>query len=233
MATYLLINFFTVLIPLALSFENRIRYYSRWKALFPAIFVTALVFIAWDICFTRWGIWGFNPAYLLNIHVSVLPLEEVLFFICIPFACLFIYELVCYFDRDQILQSAVKPLTYGFIVFLLVTALLNPARTYTLVTFMALGVYFFIHAFMMPVRYMAHFYLMYFISVIPFLLVNGLLTNGLPAVDPGPVVWYNPAEILGLRLIGIPLEDFFYSMLLLLINVSLYETFKKYLFNPK
>ena len=43
---------------------------------------------------------------------------------------------------------------------------------------------------------------------------------------PDPPVWYNNNENLNIRIWTIPVEDFFYSMLLLLSNIGLFETFK-------
>ena len=63
------------------------------------------------------------------------------------------------------------------------------------------------------------FLLAYLIILIPFLLVNGLLT----AI---PVVLYNDSENLGIRLYTIPVEDIFYGMLLIMMNVVGYERFK-------
>ena len=69
------------------------------------------------------------------------------------------------------------------------------------------------------------FYLMFIIiHVSGFIIVNGLLTGY--NLDTPPV-WYNYEETLNIRLGTIPLEDFFYSMLLLLCNVSFFEFFKK------
>jgi lycopene cyclase domain-containing protein len=59
----------------------------------------------------------------------------------------------------------------------------------------------------------------YLIILIPFLIVNGLLT----AI---PVVLYNDNENLGIRLYTIPIEDIFYGMLLVMMNVVGYERFK-------
>jgi lycopene cyclase domain-containing protein len=49
----------------------------------------------------------------------------------------------------------------------------------------------------------------FLIALIPFLIVNGLLTSI-------PVVLYNDAENLGIRIYTIPVEDVFYGYALLL-----------------
>ena len=65
----------------------------------------------------------------------------------------------------------------------------------------------------------ASFLVSYAICLIPFLIVNGFLT----AI---PVVQYNDAENLGIRIYTIPFEDAFYGMLLVLMNIVIYEKLK-------
>jgi hypothetical protein len=65
--------------------------------------------------------------------------------------------------------------------------------------------------------------MIYPILLIPFFIVNGILTgSGLPQ----PIVWYNNAENIGIQLWTIPVEDIFYGFELMLINVYLYEMLK-------
>jgi lycopene cyclase domain-containing protein len=67
--------------------------------------------------------------------------------------------------------------------------------------------------------WLGRFYFGYIYSLIPFFIVNGILTNL-------PVVTYNNAENLGIRITNIPIEDTIYCLLLLLMNVTVYEWLK-------
>jgi hypothetical protein len=52
-------------------------------------------------------------------------------------------------------------------------------------------------------------------------VVNGVLTGtGLEQA----VVWYSEQEILGVRILTIPIEDVFYGMLMIGLTISCYET---------
>lgn len=60
-----------------------------------------------------------------------------------------------------------------------------------------------------------------YLVILPFFFAsNGLLTGSL--LD-APIVWYNNEHNLRLRLTTIPIEDVFYGLLLILLNLALYE----------
>lgn len=67
---------------------------------------------------------------------------------------------------------------------------------------------------------MGYFWFAYLVHLIPFLLVNGVLTG---AVTPEPVVFYNATEIIGLRIVTIPIEDTIYALTCLLIPITVME----------
>lgn len=225
---YLAINIACLLVPLILSFNFKGQFYKKWYAALPSIIVTAIFFILWDEPFTQWGVWGFNPKYILGIYIMNLPLEEILFFICIPYACLFTY--------DQ-LKERLPNLTgrWGINMQLAVAFVLTAVFigcgdqkyttviTFSSVIFMALT-YFIDRHYNKSREYLNHFYLAYLIVLIPFFVSNGLLTG---YFTPEPIVWYNAEEHLGITAGTIPINDFAYYFLLFFMNTWLYERLLK------
>jgi lycopene cyclase domain-containing protein len=73
------------------------------------------------------------------------------------------------------------------------------------------------------IEYLSRFYIAFLIILVPFFIVNGILTGtGLEE----PVVWYNDDENLGIRLLTIPIEDIGYAFTMIFGNVFLIEKFK-------
>ncbi|HYW97429.1 MAG TPA: lycopene cyclase domain-containing protein, partial [Bacteroidales bacterium] len=181
---------------------------------------TMAVFIPWDILFTEKGIWGFNSHYITGVRLMGLPIEEWLFFFTIPYACLFTYEAVKYYFSGDILRKYSRGFSAVLIIILISVAIAYHDKIYTLVTFSALAVFILFLHFFLRVNYLAKFYLSWFLVLPPFFIINGVLTG---SFLHEPVVWYNNAENLGIRLFTIPVEDLFYGMLLLMLNVAIYE----------
>ena len=219
--TYLLLMLGSVIVPVIFSFENQVRFYAKLKYLFPAIIFTGLIFILWDIRFEQIGIWSFNPEYLTGIYILNLPVEEWLFFIVIPYCCVFIYEIL----KIKFPQFEKPNLFVGIsLVLLILFALLaffERQKLYTFFTFFLLTIYFGYTIFRRRFKsHLTKFYLTFLIGLVPFLIVNGILTSL-------PVVEYNDLHNLGIRVFSIPVEDFAYFFLLLLINVTIYEYLKQ------
>lgn len=217
--TYALILIGSLAGPLALSFDKKVAFFRKWKEVLMAGIVPALIFIIWDMYFTNQGVWWFSEQHISGIKLGNLPVEEVLFFFVVPFCCLFIYECIkCYFPDLKGEKNARRILMLLGVV-LIVTGLLNAERYYTSWTGFGNGIFIGMILWLPSVfkDFKPHYFLSsYLIILIPFLTVNGLLTSI-------PVVLYNDAENLAIRLYTIPVEDTFYGMLLIMMNVTIYE----------
>lgn len=220
---YLLIDFFTILVPLIFSFHPKLRFYKNFRAFFTANLIVGFLFILWDIYFTKIGVWGFNSEYLTGNYFFNLPIEEVLFFICIPFACIFTYHCINLFYHLSWRPMAEHLFLWSSTICLLVIGSLFYTRSYTSVTFISLGILLPILKYIAKINWLSKLVLVYPILLIPFFIVNGILTGtGLPS----PVVWYNDQENLGIRMFTIPIEDLFYGFELILLHVFFYELFR-------
>ncbi|RIJ42578.1 lycopene cyclase domain-containing protein [Pontibacter oryzae] len=220
MYLYLYLNIFTILFPFALSFDKKVAFFKNWDALFPAILLNGLLFILWDVLFTKAGIWGFNEEYLTGIYIFNLPLEEILFFLTVPYACVFIYDVLNAYIPKDILQPYAKPVAMALMMVLILVAAFNASALYTSITFTLLTILHLVHLRYFGTTYLGRFYLAYLVHLVPFLLVNGVLTYL-------PIVWYNDSFNLGLRIVSIPVEDTMYSMLMLLLTISVYEALRQ------
>ena len=226
---YVFINLGAISIPFLAGFDKRLRFDRQWKFLFPAMLLTMLLFIPWDMVKTYLEVWGFNPKYLLGIYIGNLPMEEWMFFIAIPYACLFTYHSLNYLVKKDYIGKYTNRITLVLAIILLVIGLIFNGKLYTSVTFISTGVFLLFHRFAVKGDYMGRFYLMYMVTLIPFFIVNGLLTG---SFIPEEVVFYDDTQNLGIRLGTIPVEDMVYGLLMLLMNVTWFEFFRSK-FNPK
>jgi lycopene cyclase domain-containing protein len=219
-SAYLLINFFTLIFPVALSFDKRVQFHKSWKFIWPGMAITGLVFLFWDILFTVKGVWSFNSNYIIGINILPLPIEEILFFLTVPFACIFIYACLNYYIKREIEMRLTRIISNLIIIFSILILIFYHHRMYTRVTFTLVAFLVILFQFIYKMRWLNRFYVTYVVALIPFYIINGILTSL-------PVVLYNNTENLGRRVGTIPIEDHFYLMALLLMNIGFFEYFKK------
>ena len=199
---------------------NFIRF---WKPFFLAIITVGLFFIFWDIYFAYQNVWGFNDDYLIGIRWFKLPLEEWLFFLLIPYASNFIhYSLEYFFPKLELSKKATQGISIILFVVSLGVFTWNLDKIYTASSF---GLFALLMLFQMLFqwKYARRFYLSFIVIYIPFFFVNSALTG---SYSDKPVVFYDDAENLGIRVGTMPLEDSFYCFSMLYGSVLLFEYFR-------
>lgn len=216
---YVFVDTLCLLFPLIFSFHRKIRFYTQWVYFTLPCVITAVIFIAWDIIFTARGIWSFNPRYVLGVYIAGLPVEEVLFFFCIPYACVFTYYTISTMLETRPWAGVARYFTIFLAVCLLLVGGIFREKLYTAVTFLFLSAILVVLT-IRRVTFLGMFYVVFWVTLLPFYLSNGVLTG---SFTPEPVVSYNSEHILGIRTLTIPLEDIFYGMALLLMNVAGFE----------
>lgn len=207
--------------PLLLSFDKKVRYVTNWKNVFLASFIISVPFLVWDIVFTHKGVWGFNEDYLIGLRVFGLPIEEILFFFIVPFACVFIYECYNYYLKEKNTFWVDWFVVSGAFVYIALLLFIDPTGWYTLsVSVAALPMLMW----WIYNRKIKHIGITFLTCLIPFLIMNGILTGSITAE---PIVWYNYQENVNIRLGTIPIEDVMYGMTLIVSVILLFDTIKR------
>lgn len=220
---YLLLNLGSLSVPFLFSFHPKLKFYTHWKGLALGILAGMLLFIPWDVFFTINQYWGFNPTYYLGKTILGLPFEEWLFFICIPYACVFThYALLYYFPNLKLKNKTTKLVSYLLIFLFFVVAIYNTDKWYTLINFGVATILTCVVITKSP-EILQSYLLTFLVMLIPFFIVNGILTG---SFIPNEVVWYNDSENLGIRMFTIPVEDSIYAFSLILLNLYIIKIFE-------
>ncbi|MEQ7799606.1 lycopene cyclase domain-containing protein [Pedobacter sp. ASV1-7] len=222
--TYLLINFLTIIICFIFSFDKRIKFNKHFPAFLKASILVAIPFIAWDVWFTAYGVWWFNTDYTTGVVLLGLPIEEWLFFICIPFSCVFTYFCLDKFFNLDWAESFNTIIVFVSVIVCVLVALLNYDKTYTFVTAVVTTLTLVFLHFFASVRWIGKASLVFFVLMLGFIPVNGVLTgSGLES----PIVNYNSAHFLNVRILTIPIEDAVYGYTQFLLNIYMFKIFQR------
>ena len=222
--TYSLVLFFTVIICFVASFDKRLLFNRHFGAFIKAAVLVAIPFIAWDVWFTAKGVWWFNTDYTLGIVIAGLPLEEWLFFICIPFSCVFTYYCLDKFYKMEWLSGFNNLIVFVTVIVCSVVALLHYDKIYTLVTAIATILTLIYLHFIVSAKWIGKASFVFTVLMLGFFPVNGVLTGfGLES----PIVNYNPNNFLGIRIITIPIEDAVYGYTQFLLVLYFFKLFSK------
>lgn len=99
MSKYMIVLILSGMAPFILSFYPPLKFYRNRRALLYSIGLIVTIFGIWDIFATARGHWYFSPQGVWPLRVINLPLEEILFFVVIPFCCIFTWEAILYIKK--------------------------------------------------------------------------------------------------------------------------------------
>lgn len=210
MSYYLYLNLLIIAFPLIFSFERRkIKFYTRIKPLLVSIFLVGIFFVGWDVYATSRGHWSFNPIYVNEIKILGLPIEEILFFVTVPYSCLFVFESILQFMGDKRMFAPKKWVSLIIGTLIIAVAFGFYSKEYTFLAIFSVGLSVLIISLINFKLFSSRAYWIYiFLTLILFLIFNFLLTSA-------PVVQYSSAAITGFRITTIPIEDFLFNFSML------------------
>jgi lycopene cyclase domain-containing protein len=216
MSFYLYLNLVIIAFPLLFSFERRLRFYSKAKPLLIAMLLVGFVFVGWDVLATHRGHWAFNPSYVYDIKLFGLPIEELLFFVTVPYSCLFVFESITHFLGDAKLFPPSKRLCAGAGIIVAASSFGFLNQEYTFLAILSVGVTLLLGAIINIELFSSRAYWIYIVATLAlFLIFNYILTSR-------PVVEYSSSAICNIRVTTIPLEDFLFNFSMLTAYLTAY-----------
>jgi lycopene cyclase domain-containing protein len=216
---YLLFNLLVIAGPLAYSFEKQVNFRQYWRQAFPAILLSLGVFVLWDFAVTNRH-WYFNPPYMLDFRLLRLPLEEWLFFITVPYACLFVREVLATMLENRIVRGLEWVRAGMFAMLPIGVLVFRFGKEYTGLVLIALGVVGFLDRQLRTNTLLQTRTYIFFAAVVGFTFVFNMYLTA------RPLLIYAAAYQLNFRVITIPIEDFFYGLSHIALCNVLYEYFK-------
>jgi lycopene cyclase domain-containing protein len=214
----------SIFFPLVLSFDKKVNYVSSWKYLAAVFLWVSPLYIWWDVYFTKWEVWEFNPQYISGGKLWGLPLEEISFFLIVPFACIFIFDCVKNYNLQKFLGRLGSIGMRMLMALGLIVSAIHWGGYYTSTAAIVLLLAWVALELKYSNATKEEIYLSLLISYIPFLLINGVLTGSSTAQ---PIVVYNDAQNLPWRLGSIPVDDAIYQAGMMLWMFMVYSGAKK------
>ena len=206
-AEYLLFDLLVAAGPVALSLLPRAQFGTRARSLLWSILAVAPLFVVWDALVVGRH-WWFDPRYTLGVTVAGLPVEEWLFFVVVPYGCVFAWETILHGARARPRSASGVHLRLGLAVAIAGLVAAAFGREYTALALgaaaLSVGLDWALGTALLvtPRAWL-------FAGLVTLLtgVFNGYLTAR-------PVVHYAEAYQLGVTIGTIPVEDFVYGLAL-------------------
>ncbi len=217
---YLLFNLIVITGPVLASFDTRTHFVSQWPRALAAALVILPPFVIWDILVTDRH-WWFNPSYTIDSRLLGLPPGEWLFFLTVPFACLFVWEILPLRSEARTAPNN-GPIIAAVVILLTIgVALLLLLREYSALVCFAAALCLLLDRMLKTNLIVRRKSLLFGGILIVFILIfNTYLTAR-------PLVLYGETYQLGLRIGTIPIEDFVYGLAHIFSCVIIYERLKR------
>lgn len=202
--TYYFLNLIIFVPVLLLSFFTNVKPHRHIKGLLAGYLFVSLPFLIYDYWAVDRGLWAFNEAYVTGPYLWGMPLEEILFFITVPFAMIYVWGVVKKFIGDIGIPAIFPLIAMGAVAAGSIWALIfywDNAYTRTVAIAALIMILVAVGS---RIAYTLRFWTFQLVLLGLFLIFNSILTTL-------PIVTYNPDAIIGFKFGDIPIEDFLFN----------------------
>ncbi len=222
--TFLIILILVFIVPLFYIISGKYDFRKKLRYGIPAILISGFIFLLWDIRFTEVGVWSYDADYTLGISQKGLPLEQWLFYLVFSCTSLLVYEAIKTRFRTLDLNNIFVAIGLLMVIVFAIIAYMYRVRVYTFFCFLFTAVYFGYTIFRNQFKScLTHFFLSYLVMLVPYFLLNGILTWNM-------AIEYHQEQVLNVWILMMPVENLVFLFLLLLINTTVYEYLSEHRF---
>jgi lycopene cyclase domain-containing protein len=200
--------------PATLLFIAKDKVTLNLRAFALAFLYVCMPFIVWDMWAASNEHWGFNPRYIIGPYIFKLPIEEMLFFVTVPFAMTFVWELMASRVKDINNPKIIQCILWVVVIVSgMAAGYFDGAYTKSVLLALSFCSLLLLRS---KIYVLARFWRFQLYHLGVFVVFNGVLTAL-------PIITYSGSAIIGIRLGTIPLEDFAYSFCLISLFVLAYN----------
>lgn len=205
---YLIFDLLIFLAPTLSVYFYRSAKWPELKLALQSIVFVAIPYLVWDTLVTgKW--WQFNSNYILGIKMFGLPIEEWLFFLVVPWAMLVLWH-----NKNLVIES--KKVNWGKWLFWGIGLLGIGVATQSWYGLLVVGLYLLLVIILNTRVHLLDWVVLAVTTILATLIFNTYLTSR-------PVVTYYPTAISGWKIGTVPIEDFYYGLVLVLGVMYVYE----------
>lgn len=217
---FLLIDLFNIPVAVIFSFLDKYSGGSGGKKFLSPVIISGTLFTLIGSYFTFLGVWQVSSNYTTGWHIGNLPVEEALYFFCIPFPLLFCFDYLTGRAKGPVKRW--RGVDLAFIFCLANAAVFFSHKIFGFFVFALLASLLIIAKVIARVKWLSKFYMTCLYSFFPLLVIDNLLIGSLSGK---PIIIFNNLAIIGIRIYSVPVEMIFYNMVLILVNLLLYAHF--------
>lgn len=213
---YYVFNFVVFVPILLLSLFTDVQPHRAWRSFLLAFVTVSVPFLLWDAWAASEGHWNFSSAYITDYRLGGLPLEEIFFFVTVPFAMMYVWGVVQKHIAERVIVSRWPYIVLGLVVALsAVLHATNWSGGYTRsAALMMLSTIFILC--LSRLIFLKTFWVFQLLLLTAFLIGNTILTAL-------PIIGYGDAAVTGIRFGTIPIEDFLYNFAFINLFLLVFE----------
>ncbi len=216
MFAYLTFDLIILIIALLFSFNRKIKCYENFFAYLFSVAIVSTSYLIWEILSVNRGDLSFSAAQTTKFYIFKLPIEELLFFLIMPYLVILIYEATNSYRQEKTINFT-KNHSFLVAIAVFLLAFIFVKHNFIFVNLLLVSLVFYLNTiFKYQILNKSNIWVTSSIIFIPLIIFFYLKVSS-------QMIFISPMTVIGLKFIKIPIEYFFYSFSMVSLWIIFYE----------